>query len=171
MKTLGKAAGYSLLEVVVAVIILAIGILGMVGLQTATVRQNQNALAMSTATDYANSMLDKMRSNPIAAASGFYSLKKDEVATAVDPGGDGKGQKAREEVDRWRTSLNQALPGVKTQICRMENKDDSDCHTGKGDYYRVAIDWSGTINDNYSESGSEALFEKNTQCIKMVGRL
>jgi type IV pilus assembly protein PilV len=169
---LTKSAGYTLLEVVVAVIILAIGILGLVGLQSATVRQNQNALAMSTATDYANSMMDKMRGNLEGAKGGFYFLKQGATTTAISPTGD-EGYKAKEEVGRWLASLNNALPGVVTQICRMEKMSDTECHAGKGDYYRVAIDWSGVIND-YSTTEApdgKALFEKNTQCVKMVGRL
>jgi type IV pilus assembly protein PilV len=163
MKRPGKAAGYSLLEVVVAVIILGVGILGLVGLQTATTRQNQNAMAMSIATEHAQSMIDKIRANSGDAEKGYYFLRD------VAPGADGTlaaaaGSEAKKDIDRWRASLQKALPNAKVQICRLESADATTCYAGQGDYYQVCIDWKNALTDSN-------LFEKDTQRVKLVGRL
>ena len=55
--------GFSLIEVLFAVLILSVGILGMAGLQVTSVQQNRSSLLRAQAVQLANSMLDRMRAN------------------------------------------------------------------------------------------------------------
>lgn len=52
------------MEVLVAVLIMAIGILGMAGLQVVSMQQNRSALMRAQALQIGNDMLDRIRANP-----------------------------------------------------------------------------------------------------------
>lgn len=60
-------AGFSLIEVMVAVLVLALGLLGFALLQTMNLRYTQSADYRTRATDLAYEMLDQMRINKMAA--------------------------------------------------------------------------------------------------------
>lgn len=57
-------SGFTLVEVLVTVIILAIGILGLAGLQIAGMRSNHSAFLRTQATLAASDLMDRMRVNP-----------------------------------------------------------------------------------------------------------
>jgi type IV pilus assembly protein PilV len=69
-----KAQGFSLIEVLVAVLVLAIGLLGVAALQINATRANQSAELRSQASMLAYFMLDAMRANRDAALAGSYNL-------------------------------------------------------------------------------------------------
>ncbi len=56
-------AGFSLMEVMVAVFVLAVGIVSVAGLQFTSKRGNFEAIQRSTATQLANDMVERMRAN------------------------------------------------------------------------------------------------------------
>ncbi|WP_129136435.1 type IV pilus modification protein PilV [Luteimonas sp. YGD11-2] len=62
------AGGFSLLEVLIALVILALGLLGFALLQTLNLRYTQSANYRTQATNLAYDLLDQMRSNHYAAA-------------------------------------------------------------------------------------------------------
>ncbi|MBB5882873.1 type IV pilus assembly protein PilV [Xanthomonas arboricola] len=61
--------GFSLIEVLVAVLVLAIGLLGFALLQTTSVRMSKSAAVRTQATNLATELLDQMRVNRLSAAS------------------------------------------------------------------------------------------------------
>lgn len=65
--------GFSMIEVLVAVIILSIGLLGLAGLQSFGLVHNQSASFRSTASIMAYGILDSMRANRLAADQGSYN--------------------------------------------------------------------------------------------------
>jgi type IV pilus assembly protein PilV len=69
-----KSKGFSLIEVLVAVLVLAIGLLGVAALQINATRANQSAELRSQASMLAYFMLDAMRANRDAALAGSYNL-------------------------------------------------------------------------------------------------
>lgn len=56
-------AGFTLIEVLIAMIILAVGLLGLAGLQATSLRNNQSAYNRSVATQLAYDIADRMRAN------------------------------------------------------------------------------------------------------------
>ncbi|WP_150050688.1 MULTISPECIES: type IV pilus modification protein PilV [Methylomonas] len=68
--------GFSLLEVLIAVLILSFGLLGIAALQTNALKNNQSAFQRSQATMLAYYMLDAMRANRDAAMIASYNLSK-----------------------------------------------------------------------------------------------
>ncbi len=63
----GKTSGFTLIEVMIAVLVLGIGLLGFALLQTTSVRFAQSANQRTQATNLAYDLLDQMRSNRLLA--------------------------------------------------------------------------------------------------------
>src|SRR5690606_1313288 len=63
-----KAAGFSLIEVLIAILILAVGLLGFALMQTTTLRYTQSSDYRTRATNLAYELLDQMRVNRLSAA-------------------------------------------------------------------------------------------------------
>lgn len=66
--------GFTLIEVLVTVIILAIGLLGLAGLQLSGLRATHTAYHTSQATIAADEIIDRMRANRDVAEAGGYDL-------------------------------------------------------------------------------------------------
>jgi type IV pilus assembly protein PilV len=69
-----RAAGLGLIEVLVAVAILAFGLLGLAAMQATTLRNNQSASERSEAAIATYAILERMRANYQVAANGGYDL-------------------------------------------------------------------------------------------------
>lgn len=67
-----KSKGFTLLEVLIAVLVLSIGLLGLAGLQTLSLRSNHSAYLRSQATLLAYDIIDKMRANRQVSLAGGY---------------------------------------------------------------------------------------------------
>lgn len=59
-----RQQGFSLIEVLVATVIMAVGILGVAGLQVISLQQNRSSLIRSEALQIGNDIIDRMRANP-----------------------------------------------------------------------------------------------------------
>ena len=75
MRRYRRNAGFSLIEVLVALLILSIGLIGLAGLQNRGLRDNHSALLRSQAVQHAEDMLDRMRANRAAAQAGRYDIE------------------------------------------------------------------------------------------------
>ncbi|HSG91865.1 MAG TPA: type IV pilus modification protein PilV [Pseudomonadales bacterium] len=79
LRRCGRSGGFSLIEVLVAILILSVGILGVAGLQLMSLQNNTNSLQRTRAFTYAYEIIDRARANP----DQDYSLAMDAAA----PGG------------------------------------------------------------------------------------
>lgn len=70
----GRQRGVGLIEVLVAVLVMAIGLLGIAALQATALRNNQSALERSQAVMLSYAILDAMRANPTEARAGGYDM-------------------------------------------------------------------------------------------------
>lgn len=93
--------GVSLLEVLIAVIILALGLLGLAGLQLNALRNNQSSMERSMAVVESYSIIDAMRIDRENALSGGFNIELD-----ADPT---EGSFAGNEIAKWRNRLQDAL--------------------------------------------------------------
>lgn len=101
MTTRNVQAGFSLLEVLIAVIVLSLGLLGLAGLQTSALRNNQSAMERSMAVIESYSIIDAMRIDPDAVENGLFNLEID-----ADPE---EGTFAGNELVKWRARLEVSL--------------------------------------------------------------
>lgn len=97
------SAGFSLVEVLVALVILSIGLLGLAGLQTRGVRDNHGAYLRTQATLSAKDLVDRMRANRSAALAGTYDV---DFGVEVAPGA----TVASMDLNQWQATLAR-LPG------------------------------------------------------------
>jgi type IV pilus assembly protein PilV len=104
-----KQQGFTLLEVLIALLVLSIGLLGLAALQTTGLRSNQMATMRTLATQIAYDMTDRMRANPTGVASGQYIIAT--TATPTDP------PVTRADIDltEWRVQVAR-LPGGLSRI-------------------------------------------------------
>lgn len=74
-----RDSGFTLLEVLIALLVLSIGLLGLAALQTVGLRSNQMATMRTTATQTAYDITDRMRANPdgLTEANQFYVIATD----------------------------------------------------------------------------------------------
>lgn len=127
-------AGFSLVEVLVAVLVLSIGLLGIAGLQISSMRNNQVSYLRTQAVVLADSMLDRIRANP----TGNYALAV--ADSPADPGGGGNMDDA--DLYEWTQTLADLLPNGDGEIVR------------NGDVVTVRVFWTRALrtgdagNDN-----------------------
>ena len=74
--------GFTMLEVLVAILVLSLGLLGLAGLQTVGLRNNAGSAQRTIATQLAYDMADRMRANYASVLAGDYSYLN--YATGVD---------------------------------------------------------------------------------------
>lgn len=83
-QSLRHQIGISLLEILIAVVVLSAGLLGLAGLQVAGLRTSQNTTAQQQATLAVYGLLEKMRGNRQAALAGSYSRTTPYTASLCD---------------------------------------------------------------------------------------
>lgn len=112
-KSLIENRGFTLVEVLVALVILSIGLLGVAGMQIKSMTGNHNAFLRSQAQLYANEMLEMMRANYTAATNGDYNI----TLTAANPTLSAPPTVAEQDLIEWRqaitgaTNVASGLPG------------------------------------------------------------
>jgi len=104
LSVLPTQRGVSLIEALVSVLILAIGLLGMLAMQGAALRNNQSANERTMAVVASYSIIDAMRANRLAALGGAYNY----ALSAACPLPQGATQ-ANLDVQQWITSLRTDL--------------------------------------------------------------
>ncbi len=75
--------GFSMIELLVAVLVMGIGVLGISGLQLVSMQNNRAALQRAEAVQLAYDVLDRIRANPIGAPVGMPY----QIAVGAFPGG------------------------------------------------------------------------------------
>ena len=107
---ISKQQGFTLLEVLIAVLVLSIGLIGLAGMQMLGVKNNHSATMRSQAVFLAQDISDRMRAN-IANAGSYVVTGTPTCVALCDPatGCSGSGL-ATYDVCTWRTAVA-ALPG------------------------------------------------------------
>lgn len=77
-----RQGGAGLIEVMVALVVLAIGLVGIAGLQLASLQNNHSAALRSQAITLCYDALDRMRANRNAANAGDYTIAFTDAAPA-----------------------------------------------------------------------------------------
>jgi type IV pilus assembly protein PilV len=109
--------GFTLVEVLIAVLVLAIGLLGLAGLQASSLRFNHDAQLRTQATLLAYDMADRMRANAQNAVQDAYTSGF--AATACVPGFvPPAGTVAQMDLAEWRNQVACYLPRGQGQIVR-----------------------------------------------------
>lgn len=118
------APGFSLLEVLVALLVLSIGLLGLAALQTTGLKFSQQSYQRTQATLQAYDMLDRIRANPLGKTAGKYSSvalgyrpsSPPSCVTGGTPGTCDFNQMADYDIDQWNLANASLLSEGRGQV-------------------------------------------------------
>ena len=108
IKTKRYQSGVSLIEILVAVCIVAFGLLGMAGLQVSSLRYQKTAQSRNFATLYTTDIADRMRANMEEVYKGGYN---DTNYNTIPSNCDDAETVSEYDICMWRMSLNNATAG------------------------------------------------------------
>lgn len=163
-----RSGGFTLIEVLVAVLVLAIGLLGIAGLQAAGMQMNNSAYLRSQAAILAQDMADRARANTEGYEVGAYDIGDPTGLSQTDScyttSGCSPTNLAESDVFRWRNNIQSLLPGGEGTICRDDSPEDGTSETspacsGSGNYV-VKIWW---VDDR--EGGNKQRFETEIRAL------
>lgn len=153
-----RHAGFALIEVLVAVIVLAIGLLGLAGLHASGFRDNHGAFVRTQAIYAVNDLADRMRSNRAAAIAGNYEVAAAPAAPTFDcvtnftgttvAGLCNSAEMATADLVAWYNFLGNALPGGNaTIVCNPVGCAANAIHT-------ITVTWAGNQSVNNAVLGA-----------------
>ncbi|MBA2556659.1 MAG: type IV pilus modification protein PilV [Chloroflexi bacterium] len=102
-------SGFSMIEVLIALVVLALGLLGFALLQTMNLRYTQSANQRTQATNLAYDLIDQMRANNLAAAqyqAASFAPNSETGANCTRPVGT---TSITQNVTRWRCQVAESL--------------------------------------------------------------
>ena len=155
MKIKKSTKGFTLLEVMIALVISAVSLLGLASLQAQSLSFNNSAYLRSQATYFAYDILEKMRINKTEALAGSYDLATADTPNSATCYGTGStcstSDFANADKYEWHELLTSTLPGGDGSVSRA---------TGTGQtIVTIIVQW-----DNRNKSGS-------TSTIQVMGEL
>jgi type IV pilus assembly protein PilV len=148
-----RSRGFTLIEVLIAVVILSIGVLGALGMQVNAIRMNKEVRFQSVALTMAKELAEKMRGNHIIAIKTAAADNPYLLATTLNAGTsitaapvncytsqctDGL-DIAKFDIAEWQTRIKEALPSPRVVVCMDSDPFDS---AGKPKW---ACDNNGTV--------------------------
>ncbi len=104
--------GFSLVESLVALVVLSVGMLGIAGLYVSSLKAGRSALVRTQAVNLATDIADRIRAN--RAGRGAYDTDEYGGEPEVQPcmGADCSAEQlAEDDLARWMTTLRQVMPG------------------------------------------------------------
>ena len=115
---MNKNAGFTLIEILIAVVVLAVGLLGLAGLQATSLRNNQSAYNRSQATQLAYDLADRMRAN-FAGKAAYTAIlplssateKTNCLPTTLLASGCSYTEMAENDLFEWNLAVTTTLPG------------------------------------------------------------
>jgi type IV pilus assembly protein PilV len=113
-----KQRGFTMVEVLVALVVLAIGLLGIAALYLNSLQSGRTAIYRTQAVNLAADLADRIRSNRTAQAA-YGTLFADaavEVAGCYTTGGCIDTDLASSDLARWKGTLAQVLPNGEGQV-------------------------------------------------------
>ena len=141
-----REAGFTLMEVLVAFLILSVGLLGLAGLQMKGLAYAHQSYQRSLATLLAQDMADRMRANRPAVLLGDYHLTSppsDPSFTCSGVNSCTPAKLAALDLYQWyHQEIAADLPNGKGVVCVDSDPSDSTPCDGSGNIYSIIVSWS-----------------------------
>lgn len=125
-----RVAGFTLVEVLIALIVLSIGLLGIAALYVETLRANRSALVRTQAIALASDLADRIRANRVPADAYIIRIA---------------GSRADLDLDQWEADIAGRLPGGSSGTLRFR----AGTATTPAQYM-IVIAWPEVGQDNQS---------------------
>lgn len=165
--TVRRQRGTTLIEALVAILILSIGLLGIAGLQASAMRYSQGSWARAAVSTNLSDLADRIRANPDAGDNAYqltstYKAQRDAidsltvaqdcltVACTAD-------QLADFQLKQWQLAIARDMPGAAGFVSGTRS-------TG----YVVSAIWFDKTNVSYGSDGKPVAAEAVTACSKIA---
>ena len=136
--SLSKQAGFSMIEILVSVLVLAIGLLGVASMQTLSVKSSANSNLKSIALYLANDMADRVRANTAGAQTGEYDNLTGGVENSCTSKCSSK-QIAESDKYEWQQFVQNSLPQGEGEI------------TQENGIYTITLEWTERVKQGEIE--------------------
>jgi type IV pilus assembly protein PilV len=120
-----RARGMTLIEVMIALLLLAFGMMGLLGLKLTGLKMTGQSHSRSVAALHAAEIIDRMRANPVRALANEYNIALAAAAPAAPAG------IAQIDLVEWRRGITQNLPSGSGSVAMLA-----------GGLVRVVVQWS-----------------------------
>ncbi len=170
--------GFTLIEVMIAVVVFSFGLLGVAGVMTVSVKNNHNGYMRSQAAFLASSMIDNMRRNQIAlwlnqyngSYSGYSDISSLCTSTECLPKA-----LADRDVQQWSNMITQILPNSSGSIDCVQSAPPVSSipeldGSGSPCYYCAVEPYNGFCTVTVTWSESNELSANSTQNLSLVGK-
>lgn len=139
---MNKNAGFTLIEVLIAMLVLEVGLLGLAGLQATNLKNNLSAYNRSQATQLAYDIADRIRTNkPASNYNNKAATNDDCITNTCTPS-----QMAGYDLKEWNNQLTAQLSSGQGVVCLDNTPVDGTSKTahncdGVGNAYAIKIWW------------------------------
>lgn len=136
----GNTKGFSLIELLIALVVLAVGLLGMATLMMTSMKSTQGASQRSAATVAVYDLIERMRSNNAQATANGSAYSGDPSAAAMPAcngadAGCSEADLASLDLAQWWSNLQAAIPGAAATLLQDPAGDGSD------ETYCIVVFW------------------------------
>ena len=116
-----RIAGFSLVEVLIALVILSVGLLGIAAMVSESLKSKDSSYYRTQALDYAAAILDRMRANRAQALANAYDVSYGGTGSGTAPPSDNctssadnctPSQIASVDLAQWQAEISAALPAI-----------------------------------------------------------
>jgi type IV pilus assembly protein PilV len=180
--------GMTLIEVLIAIVIFAIGLLGIAALQVAGLRYTKGSQSRVTAAMYAENMADRMRSNSDGVAAGNY-VNPGALTVNCDAAVCTPAQLAAFDTARWLSAIRDSLGANATDatvngtVCVDSTPDDGTFGAwacdNTGNVFAIKIEWlerrverntrdAAEVSDAYGTDSAVAGFSSNRFVLRVM---
>ena len=165
--------GFTMIEVLVAILILSFGMLGIVGMQAFALQSNRDAKLYSEATGLARELAEMMRGNNLIAiktdaaenpylTTSLAANESPEDCLAVGSSCTNNKDVAAAQMTEWRSRVSTTLPGARVAICFDSAPSDDkglpqwSCTAGAADVDEIIVLKLGWTQRSTDSSASDA---------------
>ena len=160
-----RQQGFTLLEVLIALLVLSIGLLGLAALQTTGLRSNQMASMRTLVSQFAYDMTDRMRVNPVGVTNDEYLIARGTAVTLSSPP-----TVAETDLDEWRNNVAR-LPNGQSEIAQCTPTTVPACPVVDGKTtHVVTIYWNESRDAATSTFNCPPLSSNDFRCFRLVTR-
>lgn len=129
-------SGFTLIEILIAVIVLALGLLGLAGLQATGMRNNTSSYLRSQATFLAYDMADRIRANRQNALDGHYNMTLKDTPTGTTL--------ADLDKQEWKVLLGDRLPSGNGSVASNQ--------IGTKTIFTITVEWDDSRGEEPLQS-------------------
>lgn len=139
MKSHGRESGFSMVEVLVALVVLAIGLLGIAALYLNSLQSGRTAIYRTQAVTLAADLADRIRMNRTAQAAygTLFADAEAAVPACATTGGCTDAELAATDLSSWKAVLAQVLPNGQGQVAVT-----LPVATGEPTNYVITVRWA-----------------------------